>query len=103
MLDIHYCLNAPACISEVVDDDLIGANTWTEAQTSCFKTQVHYLLDEQLLVSTTELAKASRAPRIEIVDAAEPFRIDVFTDMQEVLLLDPIHDARVDAGWQHKS
>jgi hypothetical protein len=136
MLNIHYCLNSPACISEVVDDDLIvinltsgryynmrheavacwqaltqgitpadliSANTWTEAQTSCFKTQIQFLLDEKLLVPSTEVAKASRGPRIEIGDADEPFRIDVFTDMQEMLRLDPIHEANVDVGWPHKA
>jgi hypothetical protein len=136
MLDIQYCLNSPACIGEVVDDDLIVinltsgryynmrhetvacwqaltqgitpnqlivANTWTAAQASCFKTQIQYLLDEKLLVPLTEVARASCAPRIEIVDADKPFRIDVFTDMQEMLLLDPIHDASVDAGWPNKA
>lgn len=128
-------MNAPACIAEAVEDDLIvinlntgryynmrhetvdtwraltqgvapteliAANNWSEDQTSRFKAHVQYLLDEQILVPSVEQIEVPAAPHIEINRAHKPFQVDVFTDMEEMLLLDPIHDASTDAGWPHK-
>jgi hypothetical protein len=136
LLNITYKMNAPACIAEAVEDDLIvinlntgryynmrhetvatwraltqgvapeqliAANNWSADQTSRFKAHVQHLLDEQILVPSVEQIEVPAAPCIEINHAHEPFQVDVFTDMEEMLLLDPIHDASTDAGWPHKA
>jgi hypothetical protein len=136
MLEERFQLNAPACIAEAVEDDLIvinlhsgryynmrgetvfgwqaliqgvtpgellSANTWDSGQTERFKGFVQYLIDEQLLVPQEARTCKVTAPYIELGGGTEPFLVDVFTDMEEMLLLDPIHDASVAAGWPHKA
>lgn len=136
MLDVAYRINAPTCISEAVEDDLIlinlttglyynmrhesakawqaleqgakpsdliTANTWNETQCAQFQQYLQYLLDEQLLVICPDSGNQVEVPRIDLSDTQDPFQVDVFTDMQEMLLLDPIHDASADLGWPHKA
>lgn len=136
MLEKRFKFNAPACIAEAVENDLIvinlhsgryynmrgetvaswqaltqgvtpaellGANTWNSGQTERFKGFVQHLLDEQLLVPQEAPTDKVTAPYIELGGGTEPFHVDVFTDMEEMLLLDPIHDASVDSGWPHKA
>ena len=136
MLETSYQLNAPACIAEAVENDLIiinlssgryynmrhetvvvwqaltqgvtpanllQFNDWDAQLQERFKAHLQFLLDEALLVPHDELMAAADAPRIELAGADNPFHVDVFTDMQEMLLLDPIHDADANVGWPHKA
>ena len=136
VIDCSYKLNAPSCIAEAVEDDLIvinlatgryynmrhetvacwralsqgvtpadllAANDWNSVQQASFTQLVQQLVEEQLLIVSSEPAPAGDAPRIECSSGHEPFHVDVFTDMEEMLLLDPIHDASVDTGWPHKA
>ena len=83
--------------------DLLAANDWDDTQQARFNGFVQYLLLEQLLVPSPEPAPDRDERRIVCEAGREPFHIDVFTDMEEMLLLDPIHDASVDTGWPHKA
>lgn len=136
MLDMVYRMNAPTCISEAVEDDLIlinlgtglyynmrqesaqawqalaqgvrpsdliAANAWNETQRARFQEHLQYLLNEQLLVSSPDSGHQVEAPQIDLTDVEDPFQADVFTDMREMLLLDPIHDASANLGWPHKA
>lgn len=136
MLDNQYRLNAPSCIGEAIEDDLIvinlgtgryynirnegvaiwqaltqgvtssaliAANDWTDQQIHLFKEYVRFLVEEQLLVALPAMIEAPPTPCIELHHADKPFQVDVFTDMEEMLLLDPIHDASADAGWPQKA
>lgn len=38
----------------------------------------------------------------ELMAAAGPFSIDVFDDLQDLILTDPIHDVDQEAGWPHR-
>ncbi len=136
MLERSYRLNAPACIAEAVEDDLIiinlssgryynirhetvavwqaltqgvtpanllQVNDWDAQLQERFNAHLQFLLDEALLVPHDELLVAVDAPHINLADANNPFHVDVFTDMQEMLLLDPIHDTDANVGWPHKA
>jgi hypothetical protein len=64
------------------------------------------LLHEELLThlaDDTASGSASRVAEIEL-EIADPFVAPVlhkYTDMQEFMLVDPIHDVDADAGWPH--
>lgn len=143
VIESSYRLNAPACIAEAVEDDLIiinldsgcyynirhqtvavwhaltqgvtpaellKANDWGGELQDRFKTHIQFLLDEGLLVpndeSVANTTKQVHAPKIDLAGADNTdqlFHADVFTDMQEMLLLDPIHDADANVGWPHKA
>jgi hypothetical protein len=136
MLDLRYQMNAPSCIGEAVEDDLIvinlisgryynmrheaavswlaltqgvspaeliSSNAWSREQVLRFKAYVQYLLNEQLLILLTQDIKVPESPIIKISDSEESFHVDAFTDMEEMLILDPIHDASLDTGWPHKA
>lgn len=83
--------------------NLLQANEWDVQLQERFKAHIQFLLDDALLVPDNELLAAVDAPRIDLADADNPFHVDVFTDMQEMLLLDPIHDADANVGWPHKA
>ena len=59
------------------------------------------LVAEQLIVGD-DTATGEAADVVTVPEAArtpfQPFEMNVFTDMQDLLLLDPIHDVE-DAGW----
>lgn len=92
-----------ALIRGVAPGELISANTWDSSQIEHFKGFVQYIIDENLLVPQEAPTAQMAAPHIELGGGAEPFLVDVFTDMEEMLMLDPIHDASVDSGWPHKA
>ena len=60
------------------------------------------LAAEQLIVADDDTANGEAADVATVPGAArapfQPFEMHVFTDMQDLLLLDPIHDVE-DAGW----
>lgn len=136
MLESRFQLNAPACIAEAVEGDLIvinldsgryfnmrgesvgswlaltqgispseliDANHWTSEQIIRFNAYVQCLVDEHLLVPIQNVVETpSQPPSIAVQSVQNCFHIDVFTDMQEMLMLDPIHDASVEKGWPHQ-
>jgi len=61
---------------------------------------VDRLLGEQLLVPSDEQPRSGILP-----PAPQPFSVPTiqkFTDMQELLLVDPIHEVDPQAGWPHR-
>lgn len=50
----------------------------------------------------SDLPAADKRPiAISLPDSFAPARLETFTDLQELLMLDPIHDVDT-AGWPHK-
>lgn len=81
---------------------LLNANAWSSDQQKQFEQHVSFLIQEQLLVLVPDSTSQGDAPQIELDGQTNPFHVDVFTDMEEMLRLDPIHDANADTGWPHK-
>jgi hypothetical protein len=87
-------------------DDVVGALQGRyEGDAAEMAAGVQALLDQLVaeeLVQTTDEA-AERPPTAETTDPKQPFsvpRLDKFTDMQDLILLDPVHE--VDSrGWPH--
>lgn len=138
MHNTHFRLNAPNCISEEIEGDLIvinlstgryynmrgisvklwqalangaspssiiAANNWSMAQQSSMLRFLESLLEEGLLTKNDTPAQHI-APEVLTISILEddPFKMDVFTDMEEILGLDPIHEADTkDAGWPTKA
>jgi hypothetical protein len=61
---------------------------------------VSTLVERQLLIAVAERDKAGELPAIALAAWQEP-AIDSFDDLQELLLLDPVHDV-TEAGWPHR-
>jgi hypothetical protein len=62
------------------------------------------LEEEGLIVSWDAPASASAARAPAPILTRRPFTapvLDRFTDMQELILLDPVHEIQEDAGWPH--
>ncbi|HEX5852079.1 MAG TPA: PqqD family protein [Solirubrobacteraceae bacterium] len=65
---------------------------------------VEQLLQEDLLTHHASDSETPRAAHDAVVSAAGPFVAPVlhkYTDMQEFMLVDPLHDVEADAGWPH--
>ena len=92
-----------ALTSGVSPSDLILGNTWNNVQQLNFQKHVQFLLNEQLIVALSNLTIGLKTPEILINEVGESFHVDVFTDMEEMLRLDPIHDASADTGWPNKT
>jgi hypothetical protein len=92
-----------ALTSGISPSDLILGNTWNNAQQLNFQKYVQFLLNEQLIVALSGQTLGLKAPEILINEVGESFYVDVFTDMEEMLKLDPIHDANADTGWPNKT
>jgi len=136
LLNSSYKINAPDCICEEVEGDLIVINllsgryynmrgasviAWnaiiagvapsqlikasdlTAEQLIAFEHYTGVLVKEELIVTTEqESTKVDVLPLI-IHDEASPFQVDIFSDMEEMLRLDPIHEADANLGWPHKA
>ena len=92
-----------ALMQGVTPAELVSVNAWGGDQTLRFQRFVQYLLEEQLLTLQEAPVDKAVAPVVELSMVEKPFHVDVFTDMEEMLLLDPIHDASVDIGWPNKA
>lgn len=55
---------------------------------------------EEELVRPSENTAAPDVPAIELAEFSPPL-LEAYTDMQEMLLLDPIHEVE-ETGWPHK-
>jgi predicted RNA-binding protein len=138
MHNTHFRLNAPNCISEEIEGDLIvinlstgryynmrgisvklwkalvngaspssiiTANNWSVIQQSSMLRFLESLMEEGLLVKNDTPAQhvAQEVLFISILED-DLFQMDVFSDMEEILGLDPIHEADIkDAGWPTKA
>lgn len=58
------------------------------------------LVGKQLLIEVGERETAGDLPSIVLAAWQEP-ALDSFDDLQELLLLDPVHDV-TEAGWPHR-
>jgi hypothetical protein len=58
------------------------------------------LKDEGLLIEVADSVKVSELPAVTTQKWSEPV-LERFDDLQELLLLDPVHDVS-DAGWPHR-
>jgi hypothetical protein len=58
------------------------------------------LVEKQLVLPVAEREKVGTLPAIGLAAWQEP-AIDSFDDLQELLLLDPVHDV-TEAGWPHR-
>jgi hypothetical protein len=84
---------------------IAAANNWNEIQQSSMLHFLESLIEEGLLVINDGSAQhvESEVLLIPILEDA-PFQMDVFTDMEEILGLDPIHEADTkEAGWPTKA
>lgn len=85
-----------AALSEGLDADDVRHSLILESQAAFVS---HGLLREAAKPSTPNLSASDLAASI---GAAEPeLRFEMFKDMAELLLADPIHDADEEAGWPH--
>jgi hypothetical protein len=109
-------LAAGASQSEVATDVASGTDADTAAVEEAVESLVEELLREELLaLAPGDPAPGDAAPADSASESpsllAEPEPAVVvsfvapvlrkYTDMQEFMLVDPIHDVDVDAGWPH--
>ena len=91
-----------AMMSGVTPQQLLDANNWTEPQTQAFDQFLQLLVTESLMTAHGQINSSALAVTILLADHAATFEVDVFTDMEEMLRLDPIHDADTNIGWPNK-
>jgi hypothetical protein len=60
---------------------------------------VERLLEFELLVPQSAPTPPTEAVPSELAGSIGPFRIDMFDDLADLLLADPIHDVDPDSGW----
>lgn len=79
---------------------LLDNNSWSE-QTS---TMVKDFIDKCILDDLIEESDALTSQLVQISESSiqEGLAFDKFTDMQEIIGLDPIHETDVKLGWPHK-
>ena len=63
---------------------------------------VAQLLAEEMIVPTADAAGASAELVLTDGEAYAPLMLEKFTDMHDLLLMDPIHEVS-DAGWPHRN
>lgn len=81
------------------------ANKWDATQLALMARFLESLIEEGLLVKT-DVPAQHVAPESLLIPAPDDnsFQMDIFTDMEEILGLDPIHEAdTTDAGWPTKA
>ena len=134
---MHYQLNSPPCIAELVDGEYVvinldsgkyynivglGAQVFqyltlgvpdsallsAMAEDNSFSLQLDQfisqavdegLLKDVLIAETLELPE----PLLDKALSIETLTINVYTDMQELLVLDPIHEVDEAQGWPNKA
>jgi hypothetical protein len=65
-------------------------------------TLVGSLLDSGLLVVANGGAVAPPGLAVELAAASGPFAAEMFEDLADLLLTDPIHDVDQETGWPHR-
>lgn len=77
----------------------------TEEAHLSLETFLNQLAQEELIIEA-DYTTTDGLPVAESTTTNQAFTtpvLEVYTDMQELLMLDPIHDADPDKGWPHKS
>lgn len=98
--DVWTVLEHGATVDDVVTA-LQGRYEGSAAEmTSGVRSLVDQLVAEELIVAAEA---GSTLPIVEAQDEKQPFsppRLDKFTDMQDLILLDPVHEVD-ERGWPH--
>jgi len=90
-------------VAGVTPAQLIKANTLTVEQQQAFEEYMTLLIKEELIVAATQESAEMVVLSIMLNNETSPFQVDIFTDMEEMLRLDPIHEADTNLGWPNKA
>lgn len=134
---MHYQLNSPPCIAELVDGEYVvinldsgkyynivglGAQVFqyltlgvsvtallsAMAEDNSVSLQLDQFISQAVdegLLKAAVIAETSELPE-PLLDKAlgtETLTINIYTDMQELLVLDPIHEVDEAQGWPNKA
>jgi hypothetical protein len=82
-------------------DDLRGwfADAYTSANTSDLEAFFTQLRENDLVTERADAPSAGSEPPADAPDPYAPPTLEVYSDMEELLLLDPIHEVSDEAGW----
>jgi len=98
---IWQCLHISAQTNAIVDQ-LSGLH---EGNTQALLTEVQAFLDmletEGLIYESPDLDESVQLTKVKLPERYTKPVLNVFTDMQEVIALDPVHDVS-EKGWPHK-
>ncbi len=99
--DIWNLAAAGQAKSRIVDQIAKHYRAEADLVTRCVEALTAELIDEELLVSAPNRAEedAELAPVAGVAFAAPV--LAKYTDMQEFMLVDPLHDVDLAAGWPH--
>ncbi|HVF32738.1 MAG TPA: PqqD family protein [Acidimicrobiales bacterium] len=91
----------PATVEDVAEALQASFDASHDEIVAGVRSLVEQLAAEELVVTTDEPAAAAAAPAADGPKTSfTPPRLDKFTDMQDLILLDPVHE--VDSrGWPH--
>jgi hypothetical protein len=59
-------------------------------------------VDDELLAPAEVAATGPEEIADELAGAAGPFTVEMFDDLADLILTDPIHDVDQNAGWPHR-
>lgn len=80
----------------------IQARRHDEAFVKALNAFVAQALEEGLIAETVNASSDQLIKDIDLSVDIETLKINVYTDMQELLGLDPIHEVDSSQGWPHK-
>lgn len=80
----------------------IQAVRYDEAFVKALNAFVAQALEEGLIAETVNVPSDQLIKDIDLSADIETLKINVYTDMQELLGLDPIHEVDASQGWPHK-
>jgi hypothetical protein len=91
-------------IHGIKPSELRDFNQWDKKVTDGLSRYIESLLQENILEVTTKSNNAT--PKVSFITIANPdseLILHTYTDMQELLGLDPIHEVNPEEGWPHSS
>ena len=86
----------PAAVADELRHSYDAAAADVEAEVAAF---VAELQEHKLLVLSDDGATPDALPALEGVPPWEPLVLETFTDMQDLILLDPVHEVEPTEGW----
>ena len=99
--DIWNLAAAGQAKSRIVDQIAKHYRADTDLVTDCVEALTAELVDEELLISAPNGAEEA-VELAAATDAEFPVpALAKYTDMQEFMLVDPLHDVDLAAGWPH--